>query len=371
MSVNIISLNQLVDLFADFADRHYFLNDFGFGATSEIGTSRQMKFPYLWVNVAETSYAIPNNVKTNIPYISFNLLIMDKTNIQKNYLDINGYNSDNIQEVLSDCLQTAQDFITEVNTLWGNYGVMFEGNVNMFPAEDETQDKVNGWVLQFTFKLKYSNCILPTGDIIQTNLSPINPFTRYLTCDTLAECPIIEDIQTQITGFSQTRLFAQTADSITISATTVETSLINGGVGSLSVPANGFTIGDTFKANIAGLISNQNNHSIRVKVKSGSVILLDSGVQILSSHSNDIFNIEVDFTIRNIGSGGTASIMSMGYLKTIKKNSANVTGFSFETLNNTTFDTTINNTLDITVEWGQVSNNDIIKSQIFTLTKVY
>lgn len=197
MSVNIISLNQIVDLFQSFSERHYFLNDFGFGQTSEIGTSRQMDFPYMWVSLNDNSVINPQN-RTAIPEISFSVLFMDKTNIQSNYLEINGVNSDNTQEILSDMLQVLQDFITEVQVEWGNYGIMFQDTISCYPGIDETQDKVNGWIGQFSFKLKHSNCILPTGDIVQTNLSPINPMTRYLTCDTLESCDVIEDIQNEL-----------------------------------------------------------------------------------------------------------------------------------------------------------------------------
>jgi hypothetical protein len=123
---------------------------------------------------------------------------MDKINIQKNYLDINGVNSDNSQEVLSDMLQLLQDMITEIEVEWGNYGLRIDGNVNCFPGVDETTDKVNGWVGQFVLRVKHSNCILPTGDIVQTNISPINPYSRYLTCDTLETCEVIQDIQNEL-----------------------------------------------------------------------------------------------------------------------------------------------------------------------------
>jgi hypothetical protein len=48
---------------------------------------------------------------------------------------------------------------------------------------------LNGWVAEFAIRLKHSNCITPTGDIVvNTNLTPINPVTRYLTCDTVTGC---------------------------------------------------------------------------------------------------------------------------------------------------------------------------------------
>lgn len=201
MSVNIISLNQIVDLFASFAEQHYFIKDFGYGATSEIGTSRQMMFPYLWLSLDQTSTITIQN-KTAIPQYGITILFMDKINIQKNYLDINGVNSDNSQEVLSDTLQLLQDLITEIEVNWGNYGLRIEGDVSCFPGVDETTDKVCGWVGQFNLRVKHSNCITPMGDIVQTNISPINPYTRYLTCDTLSTCQVIQDIQTELSGIT-------------------------------------------------------------------------------------------------------------------------------------------------------------------------
>jgi len=50
-------------------------------------------------------------------------------------------------------------------------------------------------------------------------------------------------------------LFAQTGNSTPISGTTAETTLINGGVGTLTVPANGFTIGDSFRAVFGGVLN--------------------------------------------------------------------------------------------------------------------
>lgn len=160
MSVNIISLNQIIALFKDFADRHYFINDFGYGATSDIGTSRQMVFPYMWVTTTQDSVIRIGN-KTAIPDLSFVVLFMDKTNNQENYLDINGVNSNNVQEILSDTLQVLQDFVTEIQVNYGKYGLMLTEDVRCYPGIDETQDSVNGWIGEFILRITHSNCILP------------------------------------------------------------------------------------------------------------------------------------------------------------------------------------------------------------------
>lgn len=167
-------------------------------------------------------------------------------------------------------------------------------------------------------------------------------------------------------------LFAQTGNSTVITNTTVETSLINGGVGTLSVPANGFNVGDSFKAIVGGIVNANNNQTLRIRVKAGSIVLLDSGIQNLgSSVINDVFSINVDFTIRQLGAAGVASLVALGSFHYTKTNNASVQGFSFNTVNTTTFDTTISNTLDITVEWGAASTGNNIYSDIFILNKTY
>lgn len=366
---SIVSLNQLVEWFESFADRHYFLKDFGFGEPYDIGTTRQMEFPYMWLTLDDTSIiATGTNVKSAIPDYSFRVFFMDKINIQENYLDANGFQSDNSQQILSDTIQYLQDLVTEIQQDWGQYGVMLSADINFNPVIDETQDKSTGVSASITLRTRQVNCVIPVSP---TNIvvQPYSPtYETLLTCETLDECSTFSSLYNKVYGMS---LFSQTGDSPTISATTTESTLIDGGVGTLSVPSNAFTIGDSFRVRMGGVISNTNNHTIRVKLKSGSVILADSGSQTLTSHSLDNWNLDIDFTIRNIGPAGTAKLMTTGSFNTTRKNNSNLTGFSFDTLNQTTFDTTTSNTLDITVQWGQNSASDLIYSRTFTLQKTY
>ena len=167
-------------------------------------------------------------------------------------------------------------------------------------------------------------------------------------------------------------LFAQTGNSTIISGTIVESTLINGGVGTLTVPANGFQIGDSYRAIFGGVMNAANNQTIRIRVKAGAITLLDSGVQNLgSSIVNDIWSLNIDFTIRQLGGPGVASIVSLGSFHYTKTNNASVQGFGFNVINNTTFDTTVNNTLDVTVQWGSNNAGNNIYSDIFILNKTY
>jgi len=191
--------------------------------------------------------------------------------------------------------------------------------------------------------------------------------TEYLTRNSLTGEVRIK----QIAGPTVYGLFAQTGNSVVVSATTVESTIINGGIGTLTVPANGFSIGDSFRADFGGLLSAKNNDTIRIKVKAGSVILADSGTQTLSTSVNDVWQFSVNFTIRQLGAAGVASIVSLGVFHTTKQSNNTQGGFAFNTVNSTTFDTTISNTLDVTAEWSSNSPLNSIYSDIFVLNKIF
>ena len=175
-----------------------------------------------------------------------------------------------------------------------------------------------------------------------------------------------------VSGLTQTGgLYAQTANSVPITNTAVETSLINGGVGTLTVPANGFKVGDSFRAIVGGVLNTANNQTIRIRVKTGSVLLLDSGVQTISNITNNVFSLNIDFTIRQLGGAGVASIVSLGTFHYVKTVNGVTEGFAFNSVNSTTFNTTISNTLDITVQWGAANPGNNIYSDIFILNKTY
>ncbi len=166
-------------------------------------------------------------------------------------------------------------------------------------------------------------------------------------------------------------LYAQTANSTIITATVAESSLVGTGVGSLVVPPNGFSIGNSFRADLGGVLSSKNGDTIRIRVKSGSVVLGDSGPQTLPATTNDIWQLAINFTIRQIGSAGVASIVTLGEFHNTKSSNNQQEGFAFNTVNSTTFNTTITNTLDITAQFSSTSELNSIYSDIFVLNKIY
>lgn len=167
------------------------------------------------------------------------------------------------------------------------------------------------------------------------------------------------------------RLFAQTGNSSPITGTTIEKTLVDGGVGSLTVPANSFQVGDSFLASLNGHITCVNSETLRIRVKSGAILLSDSGLISMPQCTNKHWDLNIHFTIRTIGAPTVASIMASGAL-TYSKDASNIfEGADFSNLNNTTFDTTISNTLDITAQWGSNNAGNTIYTENFTLQRTY
>jgi len=182
----------------------------------------------------------------------------------------------------------------------------------------------------------------------------------------------VQGIQGEQGAMGVSGLYSQTTNSTIVTNTTAETTIIGSGVGTLSVPANGFAVGDSFRAVFGGVMNANNNQTIRIRMRTGSVLLLDSGIQDLGSAViDDVWSLNVDFTIRQIGTAGVASVVSLGSFHYTKTNNASVQGFGFNVINNTTFNTTISNTLDVTVQWGSASTGNNIYSDIFILNKTY
>ena len=167
-------------------------------------------------------------------------------------------------------------------------------------------------------------------------------------------------------------LFAQTADGTPVTNTVVETPLIGTGVGTLSVPANGFSIGDSFQAELDGLVTCGSSATLHIHVKTvAGQILADTGIINMSAATSKPWIMSLYFTIRTVGAPGVASISSGGLFSYIRNGGTQFEGYVLSTINNTTFNTTVNNTLSVTVQWNTASTGNSIFSRNFTLTKVY
>jgi len=166
-------------------------------------------------------------------------------------------------------------------------------------------------------------------------------------------------------------LFAQTGNSTPVTATTATQTLIDGGVGSLTVPANGFKVGDSFRVDMGGVMSAKNNDTLRIGLMSGAVDLSQSALMVMPGITNQVWHMSVNFTVRAIGAAGTAELVTLAQFHILKLASGTQEGFAWNTVNNTTFDTTTMNTLDIVGKWSSNSALNSIYSDIFVLNKIY
>lgn len=167
-------------------------------------------------------------------------------------------------------------------------------------------------------------------------------------------------------------LYAQTADSIPVTGTAVETTIIGAGVGTLSVPANAFSIGDSFTCALDGLVTCGASANLRIRVRTLTGILLaDTGLIDMSAATDKPWIMNLYFTIRTLGGPTVASISSGGLFSYVRNGGTQFEGYVLSTVNNTTFDTTVSNTLLITAEWDTNVVGNSITSRNFTLTKIY
>jgi len=164
-------------------------------------------------------------------------------------------------------------------------------------------------------------------------------------------------------------LYSQTVQSATIN-TVGEQSIVGSGVGALTVPAGFFTVGDSYHGKIGGVLNATGGGSrseLIVKIKTGATILASTGVFDLDTATNQGWECELDFTIATIGASG--SIRTNGNFAYVKDNDRKVSGYIFQDVQ--AIDTTISNTLDITVEWNVLNGGDDIYSANFVLFKTY
>jgi hypothetical protein len=168
-------------------------------------------------------------------------------------------------------------------------------------------------------------------------------------------------------------LASQIANSTPIVNTTTK-SILNGPsyVGTLSVPANGFSIGDSFNAYMMGHISNNNNVGLTITIETvAGVVLATTGLMPLATSSNNHWTLTLSFVVRATGTAGAASIITAGNFSHSKASNNNLETYNFISENTTTFDTTIASELVIKAQWGTASASNSIYSNVFILNKVY
>lgn len=153
-------------------------------------------------------------------------------------------------------------------------------------------------------------------------------------------------------------LFTATA-SATVANSVAETSIIGTGVGSpgRTLPANFLIVGRNIFLRLRGFIAYTLTPTVRVKVKYGSTIILDTtAITTLTLTGTSFFRIEADITTRTLGAAGT--VFGQGMCQQGQPAAAaglteiDAAGLGLFNTAVTTVDTTVAQLIDVTFQWG-------------------
>ena len=181
------------------------------------------------------------------------------------------------------------------------------------------------------------------------------------------------EVLTRTTGSATTwnrpqiySIFSQIVDQ-TVVSTATETTIIGGGTptSTLTIPPNFFTAGMAFRYTTGGLFrTSANNISARFRLRNSGV-LFDSGLLVFSNRVIPAtpWNVEATFAYM----GGTIMVTNFNF----QYNAGNdARGFTSQNSNNT-FDATISNTLNFTIQWSVSSADNLITTNFGVVQKIY
>jgi len=167
------SINQLVKIIEDISVRHKQINSFGYGSTHEIGTVKEMVYPYLWCTL-QSGGTVTTNDRNNLTEINleFTLIVADILS------DVNsterGQKSTNGLEISSDTNQILLDIISEINghPYYTQNRISIKNDVSIDPTFDERDDNVNAWLANITISMPFDHSFCK-NPIDYTTLLPI------------------------------------------------------------------------------------------------------------------------------------------------------------------------------------------------------
>lgn len=151
-------------------------------------------------------------------------------------------------------------------------------------------------------------------------------------------------------------LFQQTADK-TVANTIVETTLLTTGVGVKDLPTSTFVVGDGFRVNAQGRISDTATPTLEFKVKLNGTLIATTGAVTLGAVSNDHWFLAFQGIFRSIGVTGT--LMAAGGFLTQQNDH-----FGLTIASPIIIDTTIAQTVDVTATWGTAAAGNTITAQL-------
>lgn len=193
---------------------------------------------------------------------------------------------------------------------------------------------------------------------ITAGTAPSSPVEGDIWLDSTQKC--LKAFFDGVIQFMVGNLFTQTA-SQTIVSTVTETTLFGSGTGTLTLPANFWTVGKTVRITIRGTLGNTGTPTAQIRVKTQGVTVLDTtAVAMVSVTAPESFTINVLLTCRTTGATGTVTGSGL-ILHHGGTAFATVLGMDIPTATGTV-NTTTSGTLDVTWQWGTSSASNTITS---------
>ena len=172
--------------------------------------------------------------------------------------------------------------------------------------------------------------------------------------------PMFVGTASGITQWVNGTVFTQT-NTVTVSNTTTESTVLGTGIGTKTIPANFLTAGKTIRLIVRGYMNETSTPTIRIRLKVGSVTVFDSNPVTINAlgGTDKYFDAIFDITCRTTGTTGT--VMPQGrWLYTANSGVTSVINGAVTA--KSTINTTISNALDLTVEWGTASTSNNVNA---------
>jgi hypothetical protein len=159
MASNTLSINRIISMFEDIANRHLMINAFSYGPMSDINTEGELRMPYLHVENTTTTLSTGNGITYREVFYDFDVYVMDRIN----------KGDSNYQETTSDTLFMLYSIIAEINQhpYYVDAGLKLSDDIQTESVFEATDENVNGHRATLRFKqgFRYTPCTVPIQDI--------------------------------------------------------------------------------------------------------------------------------------------------------------------------------------------------------------
>jgi hypothetical protein len=159
MASNTLSINKIISMFEDIANRHLMIHAFSYGPLSDINTEGELKMPYLHIENTNSVISTGNGITYREVFFDFDVYVMDRIN----------KGDSNYQETTSDTLFILHSIIAEISQhpYYVDAGLRLVDDITTEAIYEATDENVNGHRATLRLKqgFRYTPCTVPIQDI--------------------------------------------------------------------------------------------------------------------------------------------------------------------------------------------------------------